>query len=118
MLKKIKGCPKKKDILFIIAMSKMTRFEFERFFSIPKDTIYKFMKGSQQLPKKYWHIFLNPPPSLRAKIDAIDETRYRARMRVNHRRVNGHVSRFDAKEKKERGRKVKKIGVLAKLLKN
>ena len=112
--------PTIEEVEIVIKASGLEVLPFERFYGMPRQSIQKFKKGTHTIKQKYWHLFFDPPKPIREKIDRMDEIRYNATRRVRHQPTEKHVSRFERlfEEKKKRKIKVKKIGVLAALLKN
>lgn len=109
--------PTIEEIEFIVKMSGMKAQEFERFYGITPKRISRFKSGKDPFPKKYWHLFFDPPKPIRDKIDAIDFFRQKCQANIWEMKFV-HKPRFKTKNKKEKEQKqeVKKIGVLADLL--
>lgn len=109
--------PTIEEIEFIVKMSGMNKLQFERFYGMSAETIRRFKKGASLFPRKYWHLFFDPPKPIRDKIDAVDYLRQKCQADVWEKKFI-HKPRFKPKNKKEKEQKqeVKKIGVLADLL--
>lgn len=106
--------PTKKLIDKIIKASGFTCADFERFFGIPEKILMFHRCGIRPLPKKYWHLFFDPPEKIKERVNEYDIARERARQSIHHRKRKPIVVTFP--EVHEKKIKVEKIGVLADLL--
>lgn len=98
--------PPRKYILQVVAVTKLSDVKFEVFFGLYRLCISYYRRGVSEIPKKYWHLFYDPPETLRKLIE----------------RHNSFATKFP-KEKiiipkvhEAKKQVVKKIGVLEKLL--
>lgn len=116
MEQKYKRAPTMKEIRFVIKASGMSVERFEKFYGIASQAIKSYQIGVRPFPEKYWHLFFDPPKPIREKIDAMDAFRAKCRSIVCNKTMP-HKSRFEKYQtKKEQKTSVKKIGVLADLL--
>lgn len=54
----------------------VSMLQFERFFSIPKQTLYKVKEGSRELPAAFWHVIYEkkiPVYATQTKTQAINK---------------------------------------------
>lgn len=98
--------PPRKYILQVIEVTKLSDPKFEVFFGMHQLSISYFRRGVNGIPKKYWHIFYDPPETLRAIIEKHNASAKRIQSGVIV------IPKIHEKKKQE----VKKIGVLEKLL--
>ncbi len=119
-----KYSPNLNRVDYVIKVSGMTTYDFERFYGIPNGTIADFRGGRARLPKVYWNIFNKPAKVIADKIEAIRLHNAKHGKRVPHILEDGSVdttpktrrSRLPKEETKSVKTSVKKIGVLANLL--
>lgn len=101
--------PPRKYILQVIEVTKLSDAKFEMFFGMHQLSISYFRRGVSLIPKKYWHLFYDPPQTLREIIE---------KHNTSARKVHSGVIVIPKIHKKRQRKKqeVKKIGVLEKLL--
>lgn len=98
--------PPRKFILQVVAVTKLSDRKFEVFFGLYRFCISYYRRGVSEIPKKYWHLFYDPPETLRKLIE-------------KHNSFASRISReqiFIPKIHQAKKQVVKKIGVLEKLL--
>lgn len=100
--------PPRKYILQVIEVTKLSDPKFEIFFGMHQLSISYFRRGINLIPKKYWHIFYDPPETLKAIIEKHNSFA---------RRAGGDKIIIPKIHKKRQKKKieVKKIGALEKL---
>lgn len=101
--------PPRKYILQVIEVTKLSDPKFEIFFGMHQLSISYFRRGISGIPKKNWHLFYDPPETLRKIIEKHNSFAQRA---------GGGMIVIPKIHKKRQKKKqaVKKIGVLEKLL--
>jgi hypothetical protein len=107
--------PPKALIRFVIGISGMKVYDLERFFGMPDGTISNHLsKYNRDIPRKYWRLFYDPPISLKIKTRQIVEAMgLKFDKKVD---VEKHVEEAVVEENKKS--EIRKIGVLADLLKD
>lgn len=111
--KKYESHPSKSLVKYILAISGMNTCDFENFFGMTGHTITNFTSSyNRNIPKKFWHIFLDPPKSITDKTKEIAEE-IGIKLEKIFDTPDNHVEEIVKEE-----HCVKKIGVLADLLKN
>lgn len=104
--------PTNEQVRIIVRMSGMRIHDFEKFCGMPLNTITNTLGAyNRSIPKDYWHIFFNPPKAI---VDNISELYFRFKKNDDANETKKVVEENHVKDKIE----VKKIGVLADLLKD
>ena len=101
--------PPREYILRVIDITKLSDPKFEIFFGMHQLSISYFRREVNLIPKKYWHIFYDPPETLRAMIEKYNILA----QRTGSKKII--IPKIHKKRQKKK-REVKKIGVLEKLL--
>jgi len=115
--------PSPERIKLFFQVHRMKQYEFEKFYGIPLTHLNIWMAGSREVPKKYRHIFFDPPKALVAEFEKRFEMNQKAMKFLNVKsKKHNRYKCFSKKEKiiedvmKEQKNEVKRIGVLAQLL--
>lgn len=114
MENKYPGPPPKTLVRFIIGLSGMNIHQLEKFLGVPESTISNYLSAyNRAIPEKHWHLFYDPPKSLVEKTKEIISS-----LGINFEKTDDEQKEHVVDEVKEEKLEVKKIGVLADLLKN
>lgn len=105
--------PSMKLVKQIIRVTRFSTWAFERTFGFPMNTIHNFFWAGDKIPEKYWHLFYDPPETLRKMIERHNKLCILAQ---SSGRIAIGESKAGLHKRIKKKQEVKKIGVLEKLL--